>query len=276
MAGRKSGYNLRRGLNSKHGLVSGWTPEELFTGGSSGSVWYDPSDMDTLFVDGVGTKVTASGQAVYAMYDKSGNNYHQFQTTAGSRPIFRISGTRRYLEFPNTSARMTTSGNISLNPRTCHAWCMFATTDTATQFYRFGSMGQASGNDTTGNAVFALYLQNSGAGSPRRFGFRSSATGLDLFHSDTVPVPRSTYAYTFNANASGLYLNGDFLGSDNSFPAMATATNGVFGIGAHINNNTPAGTGPFVGEWYGYLHLGRLPNATEIANMDAWCASRIA
>jgi hypothetical protein len=72
---------------------------ELFAGGQAG-VWYDPSDLGTLFQDSAGTTpVTATGQPVGRILDKSGRGNHAIQATSGSRPIYRDVGGFRYLEF---------------------------------------------------------------------------------------------------------------------------------------------------------------------------------
>lgn len=48
-----------------------WTPAELFASGEVG-VWYDPSDLTTMFQDSAGTTpVTATGQPVGLILDKS-------------------------------------------------------------------------------------------------------------------------------------------------------------------------------------------------------------
>ena len=48
-----------------------WTPSSIFYGGQPG-VWYDPSDLTTIFQDNAGvTPVTAPGQTVGLMLDKS-------------------------------------------------------------------------------------------------------------------------------------------------------------------------------------------------------------
>lgn len=58
-------------------------------------VWYDPSDTTTLFQDSAGTTpVTASGQPVGRMLDKSGRGNHATQPTAASRPIYRRGDSR--------------------------------------------------------------------------------------------------------------------------------------------------------------------------------------
>ena len=51
---------------------------------------YDPNDLTTLYQDAAGTiPVTAAGQPVGLMKDKSGRNNHAFQTVSASRPILR-------------------------------------------------------------------------------------------------------------------------------------------------------------------------------------------
>ena len=49
--------------------------------------WFDPSDLSTLFQDAAGTTpVTAVGQPVGKILDKSGNGYHATQPITASRP----------------------------------------------------------------------------------------------------------------------------------------------------------------------------------------------
>lgn len=71
-----------------------FSPLSLFANGEQGA-WYDPSDTTTLFQDSAGTTpVTASGQPVGLMLDKSGRGHHATQPTAGSRPIYRRGDSR--------------------------------------------------------------------------------------------------------------------------------------------------------------------------------------
>ncbi len=92
--------------------TKGWTPAQLATGASTWA-WYDPSDMGTLFQDSAGTTpVTAAGQAVGRINDKSGNGFNATQSTAAARPIYRIDANGRpYLEFDGTDDSLAT-GNI--------------------------------------------------------------------------------------------------------------------------------------------------------------------
>ncbi|USI86795.1 hypothetical protein LZ086_18010 [Acinetobacter johnsonii] len=66
---------------------------KLFSNGEQG-FFYDPNDLSTMYQDAAGTiPVTAVGQPVGLMKDKSGRNNHAFQTTSASRPILRKNAT---------------------------------------------------------------------------------------------------------------------------------------------------------------------------------------
>ena len=78
----------------------GFNPLSLFAANEPG-VWYDPSDLTTLFQDAAGTTpVTAVEQPVGRMLDKSGNGAHASQATATSRPVLSA----RYNQLLNTVA----------------------------------------------------------------------------------------------------------------------------------------------------------------------------
>lgn len=77
-------------------------PLSLFGQGQAGA-WYDPSDLSTLFQDSAGTTpVTAHGQPVGRINDKSGNGNHLTQATAGRRPLYQDDSSGKYLLFDGT------------------------------------------------------------------------------------------------------------------------------------------------------------------------------
>jgi len=64
-----------------------FTPASLFASGEQGC-WFDASDFSTMFQDSAGTvPVTAVGQPVGKMLDKSGRGNHRIQATTTKRPI---------------------------------------------------------------------------------------------------------------------------------------------------------------------------------------------
>src|SRR5690554_7137473 len=81
----------------------------LFEDGAKG-VWYDPSNLTTLFQDSAGTTpVTADGDPVGLMLDKSGNGNHVSQSVAASRPIYRTAAGLHWLEFDGVDDFLTTN-----------------------------------------------------------------------------------------------------------------------------------------------------------------------
>jgi len=83
-----------------------FNPLSLFANGEEGA-WYEPYDISTLFQDAAGTTpVTASGQPVGRMLDKSGNGNHATQSVAANRPIYRTGGGLAWLELNGISTSM--------------------------------------------------------------------------------------------------------------------------------------------------------------------------
>lgn len=69
-----------------------WSPVMLFAAGEQGA-WYDPSDFSSQFQDSAGaTPVTAAGQPVGKVLDKSGRGNHLVQATVASRPVLQQDG----------------------------------------------------------------------------------------------------------------------------------------------------------------------------------------
>jgi Ca2+-binding RTX toxin-like protein len=56
------------------------------------ALWLDGSDSSTLFADTAGTTAITDGAGVALWRDKSGNNNHATQSTAGSRPTWSATG----------------------------------------------------------------------------------------------------------------------------------------------------------------------------------------
>jgi len=76
----------------------GFSPASLFADGVIG-VWYDPSDLTTLFQDSAGTTpVTTAGQPVGRMLDKSGRANHATQATAAARPTYQTGPARATID----------------------------------------------------------------------------------------------------------------------------------------------------------------------------------
>lgn len=110
---------------------------------------YDPNDLSTMFQDAAGTiSVTAQGQPVGLILDKSGRNNHAYQTVSASRPLLQRNATTGayYLAFDGTddflvtnSIDFTATDKLSLfagvrkmPATTVNMLCELSTTSTAT------------------------------------------------------------------------------------------------------------------------------------------------
>jgi len=87
-------------------------PRSLFAGEVGGL--YDVSDTATLFQDDAGTiPVTAVGQSVAFVGDKSGNGSHLTQSNPSRRPTYQVDGAGRpYLLFDGVDDGLSVSLNL--------------------------------------------------------------------------------------------------------------------------------------------------------------------
>lgn len=95
--------------------VGPFTPAKLFAFGEQG-LWYDPSDFSTLFQDTIGTTpVTAVGQSVGLILDKSGKGNNAAQTTSAARPVLQQDANGKYyLQFDGVDDSLIT-GTFNLS-----------------------------------------------------------------------------------------------------------------------------------------------------------------
>ena len=239
----------------------------LFANNEQGA-WYDPSDLNTLFQDAAGTTpVTATGQPVGRMLDKSGRGNHATQSTAGSRPTFRDVGGLRYLEFDGiddflvtAAIDFTASDNVSV----------FAGARKLTDA-TVAILAELSVNATANNGAWFLAAP------------LTAATGNSSFLSRGTISQSATGAATFVAPSSAV-LTGL---ADISAPSVENRRNGVSlatnttGQGAGNYGNYPLYIGrrggatlQFTGHVYGLIVRGALSDATTISSTERYLAAK--
>ena len=92
----------------------------LFAGGKKGC-WYDITDTSTLFQDSAGTTpVTATGQPIGKIVDKSPNAAHATQATATARPVIPSVGYRLRGDFTDDSIAATLGADCEVWINTPH------------------------------------------------------------------------------------------------------------------------------------------------------------
>jgi hypothetical protein len=97
--GRMSGLffagNIQLGLGI--GMSRVFDPATLFANGEVG-VWYDPSDLSTVWQDAARTIPGAVGEVVGCIDDKSGNGFHATQANTASKPMYQTAPDRLTLD----------------------------------------------------------------------------------------------------------------------------------------------------------------------------------
>lgn len=200
-----------------------WSPAYLFAAGEQGA-WYDPGDLSTLFQDSAGTTpVTAVGQPVGRILDKSGRGNHASQTVATSRPVLhQDSGGRYYLLFDGVDDGLQTP---SIN---------FSGTDKMTVFAGARKLRDSAVSilielsvDTNSNpGTFNLAAPTS-TSTVGRDAFRSRGSVADFVDAGGVTAAPATVVYTGSADIAA--------------PSIVFRTNGV----ERAANSTSQGAGNY-------------------------------
>ncbi len=87
------------------------------------SLWFDSSDLSTLFQDAAGAvPVTADGHAIALIRDRSGNNRDLTQATNGLRPVYRTAGGLSWFEFDGTRTALLAARYTTNADSFCVAW----------------------------------------------------------------------------------------------------------------------------------------------------------
>lgn len=265
-------------------IVAGaaFSPLELFANGEKGA-WYDPSDLSTMFQDSAGTiPVTADGQPVGLIRDKSGNNNHASQTVAGKRPTYKTLNGDRWLDFDGVDDSLFTA---SINLSTASKMTVFS----GTANYKTtgtGTLIEFSANYMNNTGSFAA-LTPSLASSNLSFGSRGNG-GAGEKETPTAPVGLGTrrvltcaqdFASTNDYGCDYIRFNQipltNLIGSGNSDVGA-----GPFGtypayIGARNNGSNGAGGNSLLGRIYSLVFVGGMYIEETLVAMEEWIDAKL-
>lgn len=225
----------------------GFSPASLFP---ATGAWYDPSDFSTLFQDVAGTiPVTAAGQNVGKMLDKSGNAHHA--TTPGGliRPVLQQdAGGHYYLSFDGVSQALSTT------------W-----TSIAQPIDRVSALQQdtwaANRYMYDGGVVDEMILRQNGV-TPQ----------LELF-AGAAACNNATATL-----ATPWYVAERYNGASSSLTIRATAVNGNAGANATTGvfmGGRASGGGPFCPfRLYGIVVRGGTMTAAQLTALHTWLSTK--
>jgi len=229
---------------------------DLFASSEQGA-WYDPSDLSTLFQDSAGTTpVTASGQPVGKMLDKSGNGNHATQAIYAKRPIYTEGSGLAWLAFDGVDDAM---GGPGLGVTSSALTTLYSATQSGG-----GAVDLIFGVENTANNRFQNFTDSSGA---RRTGIKGGGESAYPTYGDSS-VNQIAGAVWNGSNVQN-YINGAASGATSSFSGSIDLTDGTVYIG-----KSPSFSNRFTGIFRGGLLINRELSAEEVINFSAYLAAK--
>lgn len=235
--------------------------KSLFANNEQGFA-YDPNDLTTMYQDAAGTiPVTAAGQPVGLVLDKSGRGNHARQTTSASRPILQRNATTGayYLAFDGTDDFLVTNS------------IEFTSTDKVSLFAgvrklsdaTFSIITEISASLNANNGTF--YLAVPAAAANGAYEFATKGTVARVVTKNGIFAPHSAVltargniglAITkLNVNGISALFNGDQgTGNYGNYPLYIGRRGGT--------------TLPFNGHLYGLIGIGRLTTDSETIALE--------
>jgi hypothetical protein len=227
----------------------------------SPSAWYDPSDLGTLWKDTAGTDpVTADGDAVARIDDKSANGYHMSQIDPAKRPLYKTSGGLHWLLFDGTNDALT----VLLFPATdgsghhSSAAAVKLTASAGTQII----FDLDDGGTRVSQAI------RTDAGTPQSVAFN---TAVSVFVDAAAGISTNDAVLTQVTASAAVEIFKDNVG-DGSTAITGTMKTGTCtaGLGAGTS-----GTSSFLnGRIYGAIHLIRALTAGERASIATYLGGK--
>lgn len=250
--------------------VFGFNPASLFASGEQGA-WYDPSDFATMFQDAAGTTpVTAVGQPVGKINDKSGRGNHATQATAAARPVLRQDGNGKYyLEYDGVDDNLSTA---AIDFTATDKMSVFAgiTNNRNSQIQGFITLGSST---TEGN--FLNWLPGSAGQNHYEMG---QFSGTNSYARWTAPAPPYTKVITEQLDLAQPGIGNRYKWRENGsqLAQIAGYTAGTAGV---FKNDTLSlgqvgGGSPYSGRIYSLILRGALSTTQEITDTEKWVAGK--
>ena len=248
----------------------GFSPASLFAGGTEGA-WYDPSDLSTLFQDSAGTTpVTASGQPVGKMLDKSGRANHAVQATAARRPTYTEGSGLSWLAFDGVDDAMATAA------------IDFTGTDKMSVFaaiYKPSDSGQKIicelTSKSTNAGAFSLFTGDTN--TSRRFAWSTADPQAFIGTANFAGAVTAVQSVLFD-RAGATTLTQIFPRVNGAIPTLTEVVNanpeGSFANDVLHTGSRNGAKDFFHGNMYGLIVRGAASTAAEVASTEVYLATK--
>jgi len=238
-----------------------WTPLDLYQPGDI-LLWYDPSDLSTLFQDTAGTTpVTADGQSAALIRDKGPGGYHRTQSLGPNMPKYKTDGVLHRLLYDGTDDfYQTASINWGTDEVAACVGLTKASNAAAGVVFEFGI--------TINNGTFGLFAPALTSGE---FQFNSRGTVGVAPRSGVFSAPVTKVLTTMGKISTDAAI----LRVDGAQVATAAGDQGTGNFGNNIMNSGRRQTGgiPLNGSEYQTVIRNRLFSADEIAQIESFIAA---
>lgn len=242
------------------GLLRKFNPASLFAFGEQGA-WYDPSDLTTLFQDaGATTPVTASGQPVALMRDKSGRGNH---ATLSNTTLDITAGLSSLVLNGTTSGGVTSAINLAATSKLTVFAGVKVNVDPGPQI-----IAELSADAAASNGAAALYADT----GPNWVQIARGTAAVFAVHGALSAAPRTAVLsamYDLTTPAQTLRQNGI------ASSVLSDATGGG-NFGTHpLYIGRRAGTSfPLNGRLYSLVIRGASSSAAQIAECERYMAAK--
>ena len=264
------------GVLSSYGLLGAAASpdaviEALFANSEVGA-WYDPSDLTTMFQDRAGTTpVTADGQTVGKILDKSGRGNHAVAPSDAARPLYKTGGGLHWIQFDGIDDSLVTSsfawgtnkstvvvGVLNNNSSAFGLPFVFGS-DPIVDAGAFGSYVNIAANGDYAIAAKGsshCYLKTDGASIPRTDVATFTYDLSETIYSDSLKLRINAASASLTFVAGGNLGGGDF----GTYP---------INIGRRGDNSSF-----LVGNIYSVVIRGALSTTQEISDTETWIADK--
>lgn len=241
--------------------ISEFSPIQLFRNSVDGA-WFDPSDLSTMFQDAAGTTpVTATGQSVALIRDKSGNGHHALQATSANRPTYQVdSSGLPYLAFSGSQYLDCGDGFNAGTFMCCIGWRASNANQRLIDCRGAGTLGSVKG----------WYVKASNPSGADGFAVDSGDAYIASSHSTTNGSNHVGYFHFTVSTELRYQIDSNNLTIVTGGPLGSVESTKTSRIGAASNDATQG----LNGRLYGVVVAKRPPAGNEITSLRLWMSNK--